>query len=778
MKTTTVTLGLVVLVVGLSLLIARCSPDWYAEIPCESDSQCPQDYHCESQKCTTGEAAGEPGFEFGTSAKSIDFGEVQVGDSVTKELSVKNVSKAGSQIQVIPSFSKDYKAVTVDPKAQVSVGLGSSVKFKLTYKPTTAEPIPELYLVVTSNETGSPLRRILLSGSAIAPHLVYSPDTGIDSGKVYRGATAPAQTLTLTNTGKGTLRIDSIAVTQAAGTGFSLPDVPTAFPVNLDGDGGSIDLKVDFRPTTEGKKSAAVTVQTNEYNRTTVSIPLAGEGQACKDGYWDVDGKPENGCEYGPCSLTDAKGAVCKAGDAGCGIEVCDGKDNDCNGQIDDGPIDQLCPNDPKLTHATYMCSKGACIIKECETGWWDRDKKAENGCEAACELTNKAGEVCTKGDPGCGVEVCDGLDNDCNGKPDDGVITDMCPIDDKTMPHVQKGAGTITCALDPADNKTRCIFTCESGWDNCLGKADILLHGCPTAVINDVNNCGACGKVCTIANATAACNGDKCVISKCNDGYWDNDGDPTTGCEYGPCALTDAKGQPCQKSDPGCGVEACDGKDNDCNGKIDDALPDTLCPPVLHTTFACDQAVCKITACDNGWYDVDKDPKTGCECQAVGGGGGDTCGGAKDLGQLAESGGSLSIKGNLTPAGKVEWYRFVGADDVAADEAAGFDKYHVTVKFITNPGNQYTFDAYIDSCDPSSVHHELCDIFEWMTDLSTTDANGPVGEKPCTALNNPSIPHCQDDTHTYMIKVYRDPSVQATCEQFELEVSNGKYSN
>ena len=62
-------------------------------------------------------------------------------------------------------------------------------------------------------------------------------------------------------------------------------------------------------------------------------VGLSGQGGTCPDGFWDVNGDPNDGCEYGPCTPT--------------GVEICDGTDNDCNGTVDEAPMSQLCPTPP-----------------------------------------------------------------------------------------------------------------------------------------------------------------------------------------------------------------------------------------------------------------------------------------------------------------------------------------------------------------------------------------------------------------------------------------------
>jgi hypothetical protein len=95
--------------------------------------------------------------------------------------------------------------------------------------------------------------------------------------------------------------------------------------------------------------------------------------------------------------------------------EICDEKDNTCEGVVDEG-FDLK--NDPNncgkcgrkctLMRAEAACRDGACAVDRCDPGFFDVDKNPANGCEAMCALSNM------------GVEICDGVDNDCDGKTDE----------------------------------------------------------------------------------------------------------------------------------------------------------------------------------------------------------------------------------------------------------------------------------------------------------------------------------------------------------------------
>ena len=125
----------------------------------------------------------------------------------------------------------------------------------------------------------------------------------------------------------------------------------------------------------------------------------------CLPGHYDVDGDPDNGCESTTCEPT--------------GEEVCDLRDNDCDGKVDEGiPKDTIASCGPlcetcSFEHAMARCHEGRCELVACLPGFYDIDHDPSNGCEYACEPT--------------GPEVCDGADNDCNGLTDEGLVC-RCP--------------------------------------------------------------------------------------------------------------------------------------------------------------------------------------------------------------------------------------------------------------------------------------------------------------------------------------------------------------
>jgi hypothetical protein len=194
------------------------------------------------------------------------------------------------------------------------------------------------------------------------------------------------------------------------------------------------------------------------------------EFDACFDGYEDVDG------DINPQSIADGttNGCECNA----LGLEACNYNDDDCDGEVDEGfdltsDIDNCgaCQNacGDIYENAVTTCETSACVFGGCLQGYYDIDGELATGCEYQC----------TPADPP--TETCNGADDDCNGFIDDGVLPgvgDPCGSD---VGACELGAqqcigGSLTCVGDVQPTGE----LCDGINNDCDG--DGADEDCPTA--------------------------------------------------------------------------------------------------------------------------------------------------------------------------------------------------------------------------------------------------------------------------------------------------------
>jgi|GEM_PF-1318905 len=162
-------------------------------------------------------------------------------------------------------------------------------------------------------------------------------------------------------------------------------------------------------------------------------------------------------------------------------------------------------------------------------------------------------------------IEVCNGIDDDCEGGTDEGFDSDG---DDFTLCGQDGETGTADDDCDDTDGDVNPNATevCDEADNNCDGNIDEGFDG-------DSDGYTTCGGDCDDTDpnvnpgAVEVCNGiDEDCDAVLDNGFDDLDGDGEAFCtDCNDDDATMAHGL----------VEVCDGKDNDCNGLDDDGFAD-----------------------------------------------------------------------------------------------------------------------------------------------------------------------------------------------------------
>jgi hypothetical protein len=193
--------------------------------------------------------------------------------------------------------------------------------------------------------------------------------------------------------------------------------------------------------------------------------------------------------------------------------ELCDGADNDCDTQVDE--------DFPNLGQA---CMAG---LGECEAAGVYVCSGDELGTECGA----------TPGDPS--PELCDGLDNDCDGTADEDFpnLGQPCTVGSGEC----EASGVYICTGDQTG--TECDATPSGGSPEVCDGVD---NDCDTEVDEDFPNLG---QPCTVG------------VGECED----SDVYVCTG---------DQQGTECGATPGTPSTELCDGLDNDCDTEVDEDFP------------------------------------------------------------------------------------------------------------------------------------------------------------------------------------------------------------
>jgi RHS repeat-associated protein len=250
----------------------------------------------------------------------------------------------------------------------------------------------------------------------------------------------------------------------------------------------------------------------------------------------------------------------------------CNGRDDDCDGITDEAyvPTSSTCGVGACARTGTNTCSNGV-ISNSCTPGTPGASDATCNGIDENCNgqkdegyvgtttpcgsgiCANTGTSLCVNGSvtPNCSPKpllsmvdtTCDGIDDDCSGQPDEDYATmsTMCGV------GACAGSGTRTCvngqAVDscvagtPASTDT----TCNGVDEDCNGQTDDGYVPVQTS----------CTKAGCLAHGMSLCSGgqvaDNCAASgtcyqetDCTDGA-DNDGDGPKDCADGDCASAPA---------------------------------------------------------------------------------------------------------------------------------------------------------------------------------------------------------------------------------------------
>ncbi|HAN32204.1 MAG TPA: hypothetical protein DCQ06_11450 [Myxococcales bacterium] len=531
----------------------------------------------------------------------------------------------------------------------------------------------------------------------------------------------------------------------------------------------------DAEPCPEGYDCADINL--GDDAPTKQCVPTSGE---CSCSQTEVNLSATTSCsrnnEFGTCkgsrTCSEAGLTLCDA--TAPSAEICDGFDNDCDGQTDEVDAAGCTLYYPDNDGDGAGIGEGQCLCQNPGPGYavvaGDCNDVVKDINPAAKEVCNDLDDNCINGtdEPGasgCTVYYKD-KDGDGFGDPDDA--TCVCPS--KVTPELISKGGD--CKDDNVAVKPTAVESCNGGIDdNCNGETDE----------EGANGCQLY------------------YVDKDKDGF----GNSKTGkCLCGPTGdyLT-KKGQDCEDElvdvFPGS-KEKCNNIDDDCNGTTDDGDAPKTCPQTAGAEASCTAGVCGIAVCPKGYFDIDGDTKNGCECQADANFGvaGGTCKAPINVGDLGDGGSKVIVSGNVMPSESGDWYKFKAID---GPDTNGCDTFNVRARFLKNPGATYVLDLYRGSCAGQAQMCTNETEVGWTVNFGGKNAYGVFtalgkvagsktpspnpkigGECKCstatsaTGQGKPGMNLCINNTAEFWVRVHVAANKQPACVSYQVELWNG----
>ncbi len=369
-----------------------------------------------------------------------------------------------------------------------------------------------------------------------------------------------------------------------AGDPDTPPDVAPDGPPDATPDGGPDDVAPDLPELGELGEDCV----SNSECESALCVPVDEERNVCSGPCAGADDCPAG------WECDDTAGAcLCSAGP-----EVCNGRDDDCDAEIDEGTAEEL------GCGPFETCVDDACFCPgdECEGVCTNliADPLNCGACGTVCDL----GLHCIDADCICPEDfaICDGLCTDtASDDANCGDCGNACPEDRQCREGEcvcpgEMGAICFDECVDAAidiDNCGGCGFRCNVGQvcdgGECGCRRDQLL--CDRVCVDfliDSTNCGACGGTCA---EDEVCSEGECVCSggreRCDGVCVDTGSDPS---HCGGCGLACAPEEPC-----GGGVCGCEADTLGCADGCIDPLTDR------DNCGGCDNACGDLEICDGG---------------------------------------------------------------------------------------------------------------------------------------------------------------------------------
>jgi len=207
---------------------------------------------------------------------SLSFGSLPVNTtSAAKSIVVTNGNWRSVAITKVTSSLPEFIVAT--PALPLTLRAGGSASFQVVFLPNAAQTFSGNIAITLNHQAYmSSTHSVAVTGTGVSPaapaqtYLLSASTSSLGFGNTLVGSSA-AQTMTLTNSGTGSVTISQAAI---SGAGFSVSGFTGAVTLAA---GQSLTLTVGFAPATAGSAAGSISVVSSATN-SPATIALSGTG--------------------------------------------------------------------------------------------------------------------------------------------------------------------------------------------------------------------------------------------------------------------------------------------------------------------------------------------------------------------------------------------------------------------------------------------------------------------------------------------------------------------
>jgi hypothetical protein len=226
----------------------------------------------------------------------VGFGVVQIGMPQQRGVIIHNRGVGDLQVGAmrLEAEPATLPAFAVAPPAPLAIPAGGAQPLNISFEPAQSGYAYLATLAIDSNDPMTPTARVSLHGTGYAPSGIRLSRTSVSCGDWPVGFVLPAGTpatvgaapLAIYNTGAAALTITgpSFVLRDAQGgvsphfqlldgAGNPVPQRP--MPIRA---GGTIDLRVLFRPLAVGVHEATLEIHSDDAVQPVITVPITGRG--------------------------------------------------------------------------------------------------------------------------------------------------------------------------------------------------------------------------------------------------------------------------------------------------------------------------------------------------------------------------------------------------------------------------------------------------------------------------------------------------------------------